>query len=86
VEVKEPDSTINLSRISTGRWYRTRRRLYLTMDSRSMGEYWSCAPFMIRLNILRRSDTCGGSKHMLFNRIVLPKHVLKKKNKEERER
>jgi hypothetical protein len=71
VESANPDSTIHLYRMSSGRWYRTRTRLYLTMDSRSMGQYWNCAPFRIHLNILNRNDTCAGSNRMVFNKVII---------------
>jgi hypothetical protein len=78
VETENPDTNIRLFRFSSGRWYRKRSRLYLTMDSKSMGEYWSCAPFRIRLHTLKRRDTCGHSKDMVFNKVIIKRNSAKK--------
>jgi hypothetical protein len=87
VETTQPDTSIRLFRMSSGRWYRTRRRLYLTMDSKSMGMYWSCAPFRIGIRKLTRNDTCAGSKRIAFTKIIVkPQRLEDLKNKKEAEK
>jgi hypothetical protein len=84
VEVLEPDTAVlKQFKITTGRWYRKRNKVWLHVDAVSMGEYWECVPMRISFNHLRRPVECSGKGDGMVFRKVHPK---KKKSRDKNNR
>jgi hypothetical protein len=85
IELMEPDTVqLHQFKISTGRWSVVKGKLQLTMDSRSMGQYWECQPFRIGWRRLRRPVQCEEKGEvMVFKKVKMKK--TKKRNTEEEE-
>lgn len=67
----EPDTTKTF-KITTGRWHRKGGKVFLNVDSRSMGPYWECHPMRKGLRRLRRPDGCEeGGSNIVFKKIVV---------------
>ena len=85
VEMMNPDSaTKKQLKFTSGRWYKKRNKVHLTVAARAMGEYWQCRPLRVSWHHLRRPVECEGERgpSMDFRKVHLKK---KRKRAEEGE-
>lgn len=85
VEVMDPDTVEKKQlKFTSGRWHQEKRKLYLTIATESMGDYWSCVPMKVSLRHLKRPVECteGKGKKMNFKKV----HVKKKKKKDKKKK
>jgi hypothetical protein len=76
VELTEPDTAgLKQLKFTSGRWHQERGKLYLTVATKSMGDYWQCVPMKIGIKTLKRPIECteNGPKSLVFKKIRLKK-------------
>jgi hypothetical protein len=85
VEMLNPDSASQQQlKFTSGRWYKKRNKLHLTVAAKVMGEYWQCVPLMVGWRHLRRPADCnGGGPTIDFRKVHFKK--LRKRPETEKE-
>jgi hypothetical protein len=90
IEVLEPDTVVQKQlKFTSGRWYKKKRKLYLTVAAKEMGEYWGCVPMHITFNHLRRPVDCeveGKGITMNFHKVRVKKPKDPEKEKKKRKK
>jgi hypothetical protein len=74
VEVLNPDTAVlKQLKFPSGRWHKENRKVYLTVATKSMGDYWQCLPFKATYNHLKRPVGCTEekSKSMHFKKVQI---------------
>src|SRR5688572_117860 len=90
VEVLEPDTVVlKQLKFTSGRWFKKKRKLHLTVAAKEMGEYWGCVPMQISFRHLKRPVDCeveGRGITMNFHKVRVKKPKDPEKEKKKRKK
>jgi hypothetical protein len=75
-EMADPDTVEKRQmKYTSGRWHQEKGKLYLTVATESMSQYWGCVPMKVSIRHLKRPVECseGNGKQMHFKKIHIKK-------------